>query len=283
MSNSVERAACHLARKKLYRMIYFTLARMHLISNIAIVGQHIRRRPVIPGVVVLARSMSAAASAAALVLLQPCLAVAAAGSGGAVGSHRGVSDRPQSVKVVADKDGLHRTHLPLRSGHGRGRLTTHRSPAAATRGADPDTTTTFSVTSGALSMSAPVSASLGSGAPGTTVSGALGAVSVTDDRALLSASWTATASVTDFTTGGGTPPETIPATDSGYDPGAITTTGTITATGTVVTLSNSPQTVVTGTSGVGDNTASWDPNVSIALPASAVGGTYTGTLTQSVA
>ncbi|RAG81974.1 hypothetical protein DN069_30110 [Streptacidiphilus pinicola] len=108
-------------------------------------------------------------------------------------------------------------------------------------------------------------------------------MSVTDDRALLSASWTATASVTDFTTGGGTPPETIPATDSGYDPGAITTTGTITATGTVVTLSNSPQTVVTGTSGVGDNTASWDPNVSIALPASAVGGTYTGTLTQSVA
>jgi hypothetical protein len=149
-------------------------------------------------------------------------------------------------------------------------------------GGDPDTTVTFTVTSGALSMSAPVSASLGTGAPGTTISGALGAVTVTDDRALLSASWTVTAASTDWTTGGGTPAETIPATDAGYDPGSITTTGTITATGTPITLSNTAAPVVTGTDGVGDNTASWNPTISIAVPAAAVGGTYTGTLTQSV-
>jgi hypothetical protein len=105
---------------------------------------------------------------------------------------------------------------------------------------------------------------------------------VTDARALISASWTATASSTNFTTGGGTPAETIPATDANYNPGPITTTGTITATGTDVTLSNAAQTVVAGTAGSGDNTASWDPTIAVAVPATAVGGLYTATLTQSV-
>lgn len=149
-------------------------------------------------------------------------------------------------------------------------------------GGDPDTTVTFEVTTGALSMSAPVSVNLGAGAPGTTINGNVGAVSVTDDRALLVASWTVTAAASDWTTGGGTPAETVPATDVGYDPGSITTTGTITATGTPITLSGTAATVVTGTAGVGNNTASWNPALSVAVPASAVGGTYTGTLTESV-
>jgi hypothetical protein len=118
--------------------------------------------------------------------------------------------------------------------------------------------------------------------PGTTITGSLGTVTVTDARALISASWTATASSTNFTTGGGTPAETIPATDANYNPGPITTTGTITATGTDVTLSNAAQTVVAGTAGSGDNTASWDPTIAVAVPATAVGGLYTATLTQSV-
>src|SRR5579863_7543714 len=116
-------------------------------------------------------------------------------------------------------------------------------------GGDPDTTVTFSVTSAALTMTAPVSVNLGSGAPGTTISGVLGSVLVTDDRALLSASWTAAASATNWTTGDGTPAETIPATDVGYDPGTITTRGTITAAGTPITLSGTPAPVVTGTAG----------------------------------
>jgi len=144
---------------------------------------------------------------------------------------------------------------------------------------DPSTTVTYTVTSGALTLSVPAATSLGSGAPGTTVSAPIGPMTVTDDRALLSASWTVTAAQTDFSAGG----STIPATDATYSPGTITTTGTITVTPTDVTLSNSSQTVVTGTSGVGDNTASWNPTVSVAVPVSAVGGTYTGTLTQSVA
>lgn len=140
------------------------------------------------------------------------------------------------------------------------------------------TTISFTVTSGALSLSAPVSANLGSGAPGTTISAAIGPVTVTDDRALASASWTVTAAETDFSSGG----NTIPATAASYTPGTITTTGTITATPTNVTLTNSAQTVVTGSAGVGDNTATWNPTVPVAVPANAVAGTYTGTLAHSV-
>ena len=154
--------------------------------------------------------------------------------------------------------------------------------SAGPSGGDPNTIVTFTVTVGALSMTAPVSANLGSGAPGSTISGALGPVTVTDNRALLSASWSASASSTAWTTGGGTPSETIPATDGGYVPGSITTTGTITATGTSITLSGAATPVVTGTAGVGNNTATWNPTISVAVPAAAVGGIYTGTLTQSV-
>lgn len=147
---------------------------------------------------------------------------------------------------------------------------------------DPDTTVTFTVTSGALAMTAPATADLGSGAPGTTISHALGTVTVTDDRALLSAAWTATASSTPFTTGAAGANETIPASDVTYSPGAISTTGTITATGTDITLAGTPQTVVAGTAGVGNNTASWDPALAVSVPAAVIGGIYTGTLTESV-
>ncbi|MEU1415010.1 hypothetical protein [Streptomyces sp. NPDC005731] len=152
-------------------------------------------------------------------------------------------------------------------------------PGLATAAADPSTTVTYAVTSGALTLSVPVSANLGAGAPGTRISAPIGPMTVTDDRALLSASWTVTAAETDFTTGG----SSIPATDAAYDPGSITTTGIITATGTPVTLSNSGQPVVTGSAGVGDNTATWNPTVTVNVPAGAIAGAYTGTLTQSVA
>ncbi|MFJ5922629.1 hypothetical protein ACIQF6_08470 [Kitasatospora sp. NPDC092948] len=152
-------------------------------------------------------------------------------------------------------------------------------PVLAVAEDDPSTTVTFVVTSGALSLSVPASADLGSGAPGTSIGSAIGPCSVVDDRALASASWTVTASETDFVNG----VSTIPATDSDYTVGVVTTTGTITVTTTDVTLSGAPQVVLTGSAGVGDNTASWDPTVTVHAPASAVSGLYTGTLTQSVA
>lgn len=48
-------------------------------------------------------------------------------------------------------------------------------------------------------------------------------------------------------------------------------------------LSGDPQTIVDGTAGVGNNTAAWDPAISVNVPDAAVGGTYTATLTPSVA
>jgi hypothetical protein len=148
---------------------------------------------------------------------------------------------------------------------------------------DPDTTVTFTVTATNLTMTAPTSANLGSGAPGGTISGPLGAVTVTDDRALLGATWTTTASATNWTTGTHTGAETIPATDVGYDPGTITTTPTAgLATGTAITLSGAATPVVSLATD-GNSVATWDPTLSVAVPVNAVGGLYTGVLTQSVA
>lgn len=163
-------------------------------------------------------------------------------------------------------------------------LTSTAASAAVTAPTPPvDTTVTFAVTSGLLTLSAPGSTFLGTGLPGSTVTGNIGQLTVTDDRALLTATWTVSASMTDFTTGSGATLATIPATDADYDPGQIRTTGTITATGSVITLSGTAQTVVTGSAGRGNNTASWNPVMGVDIPADAAGGTYTATLTHSVA
>src|SRR4051812_19281972 len=87
-----------------------------------------------------------------------------------------------------------------------------------------DTTTTFVVSGGALTVSVPASAALGSVAPGASLSAQLGSVSVTDLRALLTAAWTASVSSTAFTTGGGTTAETVPLSAVSYWSGAATAT-----------------------------------------------------------
>jgi hypothetical protein len=147
------------------------------------------------------------------------------------------------------------------------------------------TTTTFTVNAGALTITVPATAVLGSGAPGTTIGPTpLGAVTVTDNRALLVAAWTATVSSTTFITGAGTVSETIPVADATYTTGSPTHTGVLLVTPTPsVTLSATAQTVVAGTIGVGNNSASWNPTIAVAVPASAVTGLYTGTITHSVA
>ena len=160
-----------------------------------------------------------------------------------------------------------------------------RGLAGSPSGGDPDTTVTFSVNVGGLTMTAPTSADLGSGNPGSTITHDLGGnVVVTDVRATLGGTWVASASSTDWTTGTGTTAETIPAGDATYNPGTITVTGTSTAAtgGHTVTLSGTPQAVVNATV-TGNNTATWDPTIAVAVPAAAVGGAYSATLTQSVA
>lgn len=157
-------------------------------------------------------------------------------------------------------------------------------------GAD-DTGTTFTLTAaGGLSVSAPATANLGSAATNDgSFSASLGTVTVTDERGLLVATWIASVTSTDFTTGTATAAETIGNGDVSYASGLATASS---GTGTPVpgqldaaaaqTLDVS-RTAFSMTLGVGNNSVSWAPTVVVAVPAAAVVGTYTGTITHSVA
>jgi hypothetical protein len=154
-----------------------------------------------------------------------------------------------------------------------------------------DTTTTFNVTSGALTITAPAATLLGSAAPTTPISAQLGVVTVTDARALLAPTWAATVTSTAFTTGTATAAETIPTSDVNYWSGPTTTVTPATGMTFVpgqplvtdaVALSTAP-TAMSLTAGVGDNSAAWNPTLVVTAPAAAVTGLYTGTVTHSVA
>jgi hypothetical protein len=162
------------------------------------------------------------------------------------------------------------------------------APPAAN--ADAAGTVTFTLSGSALSISAPASTSLGSGAAGGTISAALGPVTVTDARALLVASWTASVSTTSFTSGTAPAAETIAASKVSYASGLATAqTGLslVLLPGQLTTLLAAPMTsAVTAfslTAGVGSNSATWNPTIIVSVPAAAVAGSYTGTITHSVA
>jgi hypothetical protein len=162
-------------------------------------------------------------------------------------------------------------------------------PAAAMADPGPgsDTAVTFQVNGGPLSVSTPSSADLGSANIGDPdVMAQLGEMTVTDNRATIAGEWTVSVTSTDFTTGGGTPAETIPAGDVSYDPGSATeTTGTGTVTpGSRGNLDNdNGLTVFSAASEVGATEVSWNPTIDVNLPGAVVAGTYTGTITNSVA
>ena len=151
-------------------------------------------------------------------------------------------------------------------------------------GSDPRCSSSIPVVLGVLSITAPASADLGSAAPGGTAAASLGTVQVTDGRAGV-AGWTATVSATDFTTGAGSPAETVPVDDVRYLIGGFTsTTGFATFTPALLTdLSGTAQAVVTATFVNGDNSAAWNPVIQVLVPSGAVAGLYSGTITHSVA
>ncbi|MEU0570723.1 hypothetical protein ABZ297_35755 [Nonomuraea sp. NPDC005983] len=149
----------------------------------------------------------------------------------------------------------------------------------------------FTVTAGdGLQVTVPGgSADIGNGTPGSQISGQLGSITVTDHRTALTAGWTATVWGTDFTTGGGSGAETVPNSAVSYWSGPATAK---TGTGTFVpgqptaadaeTL-NGYYTAFSKISGFGDNSATWNPTIVIDVPGQAVAGTYTGTVSHSVA
>ncbi|AWS43065.1 hypothetical protein [Streptosporangium sp. 'caverna'] len=148
-----------------------------------------------------------------------------------------------------------------------------------------DTIVTFTITAGALAITVPPTANLGSAAAGAaSISGQLGPVTVTDARGALVASWTVTVSSTSFTTGGATPAETIPNSAVNYSAGLPTsTTGLGVFTPGLPGSLASPRTAFSLAAGIGNNSATWNPTITVNLPAAVVTGVYTGTITHSVA
>jgi choice-of-anchor A domain-containing protein/uncharacterized repeat protein (TIGR01451 family) len=151
------------------------------------------------------------------------------------------------------------------------------------------TSTVTDVVPPVLSITVPTSASLGSAAPGGTLSAALGTVSILDQRGLSNASWTSSVSITSFTTGGATGPETITGSNVSYWSGpATSTSGSETVTpGQANAAAAQPlgttQTAFTSSAGNGFTTTAWNPTLVVRVPAVAVAGTYTAVVTHSVA
>ncbi|HEY4938982.1 MAG TPA: hypothetical protein VIJ69_08115 [Actinomycetota bacterium] len=158
--------------------------------------------------------------------------------------------------------------------------------SAATTGT---TTATFTLTGGAISITAPgTTVKLGSvSVAASTVSGQLGTITIKDNRGLLNGGWTDTVSSSHFTIGAA--PETIAATNVAYWSGAATeslglsTLAGIQLTSAAAVAINAAQTTFTAGSLIGNNAASWNPTLVVTIPAAAVVGTYTGTVTHTVA
>jgi hypothetical protein len=154
------------------------------------------------------------------------------------------------------------------------------------------TPVTFTVsTTGTLSINAPVGpVDLGAAVVGSTTTytnGNFGAVTVIDNRAIDGATWTATVASTDFANSV-TSTDIIPVGDATYTTGAITSanggTSATSVPGAAVALplTTGAQDVVTEASFLGDNGATWSPTINIAVPTTAVVGTYDATVTHSV-
>ncbi|MGQ5259296.1 hypothetical protein ACTWLT_00915 [Micromonospora sp. ZYX-F-536] len=161
------------------------------------------------------------------------------------------------------------------------------TPAAAAPTGD--TIVTFTVATADLNITVPAAVNLGAVFAGSTITGEIGTVTVTDQRAALSATWTATVSGGSFTTGAGTPEETIvPALVEYWSGTATSTTGTGTFVPGQPTQADAvnlsvPRVAFLKTSGAGNNSASWAPDIRITVPSTAVGGTYSGVISHSVA
>jgi len=111
---------------------------------------------------------------------------------------------------------------------------------------------------------------------------------VIDQRATVSGTWTAGVTSTDFTTGTGTATadETVAAGDIEYSPGSVITQvnpSTIYTPGTDARLDNTTSLTAMSTSDEsGSGGVSWNPTITVHLPAQTVAGTYSGIITHSV-
>lgn len=145
-------------------------------------------------------------------------------------------------------------------------------------------TATVTVLGGALSITVPaVAGNLGTRSNtvgGGTISGALGQVQVSDARSAAAGSgWVASVISTAFTPPAG---PTIAASLVGYTAGTITKVGTATYTANDPGNLTGVVAAVTATGITGDNSATWNPTINVAVPGATVAAVYSATITHSV-
>jgi hypothetical protein len=157
------------------------------------------------------------------------------------------------------------------------------TPASA--GTTGGTPATITVTGGSLSITLPTAtANLGSRANsvgGGTISGTLGEVQVSDARSAAAGSgWGVTVISTAFIPLAG---PAIAASAVSYNAGVITKVGTATYTANNPGDLTGVVPAVTATGITGDNSATWNPTISVLVPGGMAANTYAATITHSVA
>lgn len=159
--------------------------------------------------------------------------------------------------------------------------------APAAHAAPGDTTANFTISGGSLGISVPSgTVNLGSVASGSAsfANRSLGNVTVSDERGALVATWAATVSSTNFTTGAASANETVLSSAISYASGSPVTGSSGSGTfvpSTALTLTT-PGQAAAWTAGVGNNTQIWNPQLSFTLLPTQVAGTYSGTINHSV-
>lgn len=147
------------------------------------------------------------------------------------------------------------------------------------------TTATVTVQGGVLSISVqPDAGNLGSRpntVSGGTISGLLGQVQVTDARSAAAGSgWVASVISSAFTPPAG---PAIAASAVAYTAGVITKVGTATYTANDPGNLTGVVVAITATGITGDNSATWNPTITVTVPGGMAAGIYSATITHSVA
>lgn len=173
---------------------------------------------------------------------------------------------------------MHRTRIVIPIIASAGLALLCAAPASAATDAN------FSITGGALSITAPTGApvALGSApasAAAQSIGAALGDVTVTDGRGGV-AGWVASVISTAFTPPA--PAIAVSANAVTYTTPVATKTGTSTVTAQDAPSPIGVKPVQTATGVSGANSATWNPTVTVLVPAGAQPGVYSATLTHSV-
>jgi len=165
-----------------------------------------------------------------------------------------------------------------------GLVLTFATAVPASADASGITSATVTVQGGFLSITVPVDA----GNLGTrtntvtagTISGPLGQVQVNDARSAAAGSgWVASVISSAFTPPAG---PAIAASAVSYVAGPITKVGTATYTANNPPNLTGVAPAVTATGITGDNSATWNPTITVAIPGGTIAGIYSATITHSV-